>query len=93
MNLRLLLLHLCCGAFGGYIAGARFPRLTSGAVGDLCIGIVGGGIVGHILQREFAAAPYSSELSVFLSGVFGGCLGGALLVFVFGSLRAVINKH
>jgi len=92
MNVRAFFLQLFCGAAGGYIAGAGFSRLTWGTLGDLLIGVAGGAAGGQIFEHLWAGAPYSTEMALFLASTIGGCIGGAFMLVLLGSIKLICKR-
>jgi len=86
-------LQLIWGAAAGYTAGAGLSALTWGTVGDLLLGVAGGGLGGRMLEYLLLGDAYASDGEIFRASISGGCLGGALMVVLLGSLKAILQRR
>ena len=95
MNLISLIIEAVSGALGGNIAGATMKENSLGTLGNSIAGIVGGGLVGVLLQSVSGAAAAGDgtlDLTTMLSNVAGGGVGGAILMAIIGLIKNVVAK-
>jgi hypothetical protein len=87
-----ILINLIAGAAGGVGAGNTSQRFDLGMIGNVISGIVGGGVLGQIvnlIMPAVTAAAQAGNLSVsgIVSQVVAGGAGGALLTAIIGMLK------
>ena len=87
-----ILINLISGAVGGIGAGKSSPTFDLGTVGNIIVGLVGGGVLGQIvtlLLPSVMAAAQSGNLSVtgVVSQVIAGGAGGAILTALVGAIK------
>jgi len=87
-----ILINLISGAVGGIGAGKSSPTFDLGTVGNIIVGLVGGGVLGQIvtlLLPSVMAAAQSGNLSVtgLVSQVIAGGAGGAILTALVGAIK------
>jgi len=93
VNICSFLLQLIWGAAAGYTAGAGVNALTWGTAGDLLLGVSGGGLGGRMLEYLLWGDAYASDSEIFRASIVGGCLGGALMVVLAGSIKAILQRR
>jgi hypothetical protein len=93
VNIRSFFIQLICGGAGGYISGAGFRVFSWGAAGDVVIGVAGGALGGRILEHFLAGDAYASDMEIFLASMTGGCLGGALMVIILGTVKIILRRR
>src|SRR5215813_12543221 len=76
-----ILINLVAGALGGVGAGKSSPTFDLGMIGNIISGLIGGGVLGQIvnlLLPAITAASQSGDLSVegIISQVVAGGAGG-----------------
>jgi hypothetical protein len=87
-----ILINLVAGAIGGVGAGKSSPTFDLGTIGNVVAGLVGGGVLGQIVQLlmpSIVAAAQSGNLSAtgILSQAIAGGAGGAILTAVIGAIK------
>jgi hypothetical protein len=87
-----ILINLVAGAVGGVGAGKSSPTFDLGTIGNVVAGLVGGGVLGQIVQLlmpSIVAAAQSGNLSAtgILSQAIAGGAGGAILTAVIGAIK------
>src|SRR5258706_5938280 len=87
-----ILINLVAGALGGVGVGKSSPTLDLGMVGNIISGLIGGGVLGQIvnlLLPAITAAAQSGNLSVpgIISQVIAGRAGRALLTGIIGAIK------
>jgi hypothetical protein len=72
-----ILINLIAGAIGGVGTGKSSPTFDLGMIGNIISGLIGGGVLGQIVNLITAAAQ-SGDLSVqgIISQVVAGGAGG-----------------
>jgi uncharacterized membrane protein YeaQ/YmgE (transglycosylase-associated protein family) len=93
VNICSFCLQLIWGAAAGYIAGAGLSALTWGTAGDLVLGVAGGGLGGRIQEYFLLGDTYASDSEIFRASITGACLGGALMVVIVGSVKAILQRR
>ncbi len=99
-----LIIELIAGAIGGNAAGAAAKNFSLGTAGNSIAGAIGGLVLGQILgalgigEPSMAvaegAAPAAGGLDIgaLLSQVIGGGVGGAVLTFIVGLIKNMMQK-
>jgi uncharacterized membrane protein YeaQ/YmgE (transglycosylase-associated protein family) len=92
-----LILQLVAGAVGGNVAGKAMKSSDLGALGNTLAGLVGGGILGQIVQMLFssgavdaaaaAAGAGGLDIGSIIANVASGGIGGAVLTAIVGMLK------
>ncbi len=87
-----ILINLIAGALGGAGAGKSSPTFDLGMIGNIVLGLVGGGVLGQIanlLLPSIMAAAQSGNLSIggIVSQAIAGGAGGAVLTAIIGAIK------
>lgn len=87
-----ILIDLVAGAVGGNAAGKSSPKFDLGTIGNTVAGLVGGGVLGQIIQLllpAVTAAAGDGDLSVggIITHIIGGGAGGAILTAIIGMIK------
>ena len=89
-----LVLQLIAGAVGGSVIGTALKQYDLGTIGNLLVGIIGGGIgaqiVGAVVGGGEASAivgPESFDLGMLVAQFAAGAFGGGALVVVTGLIK------
>ena len=82
-----LVLQLIAGGVGGSVVGTTLKRYDLGMIGNLLIGIVGGGIVAQIIgamvgggEASAIVGPEGFDLATLVAQFAAGAFGGGALV-------------
>ena len=94
MNIIALIIQLASGALGGVGAGKVMPKLSLGKVGNIIVGIIGGGLGGQILGLLGIGAPAAGALDIagILTSILGGGVGGGALMGIVSVVKGLIGK-
>ena len=95
MDIINLIASLISGAIGGNMVGGAFNDQSLGSPGDSLLGILGGGIVGVILQSLGVATGSGSDVldAASLIGNIAVCgLGGVLVTAVIGLIKGATAR-
>lgn len=93
-----LIIQLISGAVGGNLAGSIMKKFSLGTLGNSILGILGGGLGGHLLGMmglggaEAAEASTSMDLSSILGSVAGGGVGGGIVMVIVGMIKNAVSK-
>jgi hypothetical protein len=90
-----LIASLISGAIGGNMVGGALNDQSLGSPGDSLLGILGGGIVGVILQSLGVATGFGSDVldAASLIGNIAICgLGGVLVTVVIGLIKGATAR-
>ncbi|PZQ97887.1 MAG: hypothetical protein DI533_12125 [Cereibacter sphaeroides] len=92
-----LLIQLVAGAIGGNAAGKAMPSANLGTLGNTIAGLVGGGILGQIVQALFtsgavdaaatAVAGGGMDIGSIIANLASGGVGGAVLTAIVGMIK------
>jgi len=88
-----LVLQLIAGAVGGSVIGTALKRYDLGMIGNLLVGIIGGGfgaqIIGALIGGEANAivGPDGFDLGMLVAQFAAGAFGGSALVAATGLIR------
>ena len=87
-----ILINLIAGAIGGVGTGKSSPTFDLGMIGNIISGLIGGGVLGQIvnlLLPAITAAAQSGNLSIggIISQVIAGGAGGAILTAIIGAIK------
>ena len=89
-----LIIQLVAGAIGGNAAGKAMPNANLGGLGNTIAGLVGGGILGQIVQALFtsgavdaAASAAGLDIGSIVANVASGGIGGAVLTAIVGMIK------
>jgi hypothetical protein len=97
MDLTNLIIQLIAGAAGGTAAGTALKDLSLGKPGDAITGAIGGGIIGQLLPVVLGAAAGggdvgSLDVGTLVRDIFGGGIGGAVVLAIVGVIRNAMMK-
>jgi len=89
-----LVLQLIAGGVGGSVVGTTLKRYDLGMIGNLLIGIVGGGIVAQIIgaligggEANAIVGPEGFDLATLVAQFAAGAFGGGALVAIAGLIK------
>ena len=91
-----LIVQVIAGALGGTAAGSVLKDLSLGKPGDAISGAIGGGVVGQILNSVLGGDPSAVggvDIASLVKSVFGGGIGGAVVMAIIGALRNAMMKR
>jgi hypothetical protein len=83
------------GRVGRHRRGVGLEGSQSGQGGDAITGAIGGGVVGQILTSVLggdAAAVGGMDVASLVKSIFGGGIGGAIVMAIIGALRNAMMK-
>jgi uncharacterized membrane protein YeaQ/YmgE (transglycosylase-associated protein family) len=86
-----LIVQVIAGALGGTAAGSVLKDLSLGKGGDAITGAIGGGVVGQILTSVLGAGGL--DVASLVKSIFGGGIGGAIVMALIGALRNAMMKR
>lgn len=81
-----LIISLFTGALGGNLAGAALKKFSMGTLWNSVVGILGGGLGGHLLGM------LGLDLSGIVGSIAGGTVGGGVLMVIIGVIKGAMKK-
>ncbi|MGI9486036.1 MAG: hypothetical protein ACR2RF_09195 [Geminicoccaceae bacterium] len=90
-----LIISLISGAIGGNVAGALLKNFSLGTLLNAVVGIVGGGLGGHLLGvggAPMMGAEGGLDIGALIGNVVGSGAGGGILMVVIGLIKSMISK-
>jgi hypothetical protein len=87
-----ILINLVGGALGGAGSGKALPQFDMGTILNLIAGLVGGGVLGQLLnlvlpQLQAALQSGNFDIGSILTSLIGGGAGGAILQIIVGAIK------
>ena len=89
-----LVLQLIAGGVGGSVVGTTLKRFDLGIIGNLLVGIIGGGIVAQIIgamvgggEASTIVGPEGFDLAALVAQFAAGAFGGGALAVVTGFIK------
>jgi len=93
MTYLLLIIQLVSGVVGGNVLGAAVKSLNLGPVGNSIVGLLGGGLGGHLLaSMAQGGAPAGMDVATILESIGGGVAGGGVLTAASALMKQFLAK-
>jgi hypothetical protein len=89
MNVPCLILQIVSGIAASYLVAGAARHFHFGVLGNALAGALGGGIGGQffLLLTGVESDFHSSDAQIFLTDVFGGASGGAIVTLIMGTVK------
>src|SRR4030095_315177 len=87
-----LIVQLLAGAIGGNLAGAAPQDSGLGVLGTTIAGVIGGGVMGQVLQSllPLAGGTGGLDIGALLGQIVAGGAGGATLTVIAGIVKSTM---
>jgi len=96
MDVTTLVIQLAGGVAGSSLVAAGIRHLSLGDVGNVLVGLVGGGLGGQILGSALGTARMTArtglDAGIVISEIASGALGGVTLLTIVGLLHRTFVK-
>ena len=94
MNIPCLILQMVSGIAASYLVAGTGRHFHFGVLGNALAGLLGGAIGGQFFLHLTGVESdfHSSDAQIFLTDVFGGASGGALVALIVGTVRR-LSRH
>ena len=96
MDFTTLLIQLISGVAGSGIVASGLKHLSLGGVGNVLVGLVGGGLGGQILSSALGTARMTASIGldpgIIVSEITGGGMGGAVMLVIVGMLKRALSN-
>ena len=93
-----LVLQMIAGAVGGSVIGAALKQYDLGIIGNLIVGIIGGGIGAQIFgallgggEASAVVGPDGFDVGTLIVQFASGAFGGGVLVLITGIIKDNIS--